>query len=65
MTNKSIEGSAELWVGLDDKKRQPSFTMRFTELEVAQLKHIAETTPDSMHLFCIKAVRKALDEKFA
>lgn len=64
MTSKSIEGSEKHWAELDDKKRQPSFTMRFTELEVAQLKHIAATTPDSMHQFCVKAVRKALNEKF-
>lgn len=49
---------------LDDKRRIPSFVMRFTAREQAMLKHIAETTPHSMHDFCLKAVRKALEHHF-
>ena len=50
------------WVGLDDKKRSPAFSMRFTAKELAVLKHVSETTPDSMHEFCLKAIRKAMDD---
>ena len=50
------------WDHLDDVKRYPSFSMRFTEWEVAVLKHIAMTTPDSMHGFCIQAIRLALNQ---
>ena len=50
------------WDHLDDTKRFPSFSMRFTEREVAALKHIAKTTPDSMHGFCIQAIRVALNQ---
>lgn len=49
------------WDGLDDKKRSPAFSMRFTAREQAILKTIAETTPDSMHEFCLKAIREKLD----
>ena len=49
------------WDGLDDKKRSPAFSMRFTAKELAILKTIAETTPDSMHEFCLKAIREKLD----
>lgn len=49
---------------LDDKRRHPRFAIRLTDHETAQLKHIAETTPESMHQFCIKAIRAALSEKF-
>ena len=49
------------WDGLDDKKRSPAFSMRFTAREQAILKIIAETTPDSMHEFCLKAIREKLD----
>ena len=49
------------WNGLDDKKRSPAFSMRFTARELAILKTIAETTPDSMHEFCLKAIREKLD----
>jgi len=52
------------WDGLDDKKRSPAFSMRFTAREQAILKTIAETTPDSMHEFCLKAIRQEL-ERFA
>ena len=50
------------WDGLDDKKRSPAFSMRFTAREQAILKTIAETTPDSMHEFCLKAIRKELNQ---
>lgn len=53
------------WVGLDDKKRSPAFSMRFTLREQAILKHVSETTPDSMHEFCLKAIRKALADHIA
>ena len=49
------------WDGLDDKKRSPAFSMRFTAREQAILKIIAATTPDSMHEFCLKAIREKLD----
>jgi len=45
---------------LDDKRRAPAFSLRLTERELASLKRIAETTPDSMHAFCIKAIREKL-----
>lgn len=48
----------------DDKRRIPAFVMRFTAKEAAMLKVIAETTPHSMHEFCLQAVRKALDNHF-
>lgn len=50
------------WDGLNDKKRSPAFSMRFTAREQAILKTIAETTPDSMHEFCLKAIREKLDQ---
>lgn len=46
--------------GLDDKRRTPAFSIRLTERELSALKRIADTTPDSMHAFCIKAIRKEL-----
>lgn len=49
------------WDGLDNKKRSPAFSMRFTARELAILKTIAETTPDSMHEFCLKAIREKLE----
>lgn len=48
---------------LDDKRRHPRFAIRLTDRETAQLKQIAETTPESMHQFCIRAIRAALSEK--
>lgn len=50
------------WDSFDDKRRHPAFVMRFTELELAKLKRIADTTPHSMHEFCLRAIRKSLDE---
>jgi hypothetical protein len=47
---------------LDDKRRLPAFVMRFTEKELAKLKHITETTNESMHQFCLKAIQKSLDQ---
>lgn len=48
-------------VGLDDKRRNPCFPLRLTERELAGLKNIAATTPDSMHQFCIRAIRLAMN----
>jgi hypothetical protein len=52
------------WEGFDDKRRRPAFSMRLTDREAAQLKHIAETTPFSAHEFCLQAVQKALADHF-
>ena len=51
------------WSGVDDKRRSPAFSMRFTVKEQAALKHISETTPNSMHEFCLRAIRKAIEEE--
>lgn len=45
---------------LDDKRRIPTFSIRLTERELEALRHKAETTPDSMHAFCVKAIREKL-----
>jgi hypothetical protein len=58
---KAIPAPRKPWDGLDDKKRSPAFSMRFTAKELAILKTIAETTPDSMHEFCLKAIREKLE----
>lgn len=58
------QSGPEYWTSLDDKRRLPSFSIRFTARELSMLKFIAATTSDSMHEFCIKAVRKALADKF-
>ena len=42
-------------------KAKEAIVLRLTERELAGLKHIAETTPHSMHEFCLNAVRKALN----
>lgn len=47
-------------VVLDDKRRIPSFPLRLTERELAELKNIAATKPDSMHQFCVRAIREAM-----
>ena len=52
------------WQALDDKRRRPAFSLRTTDRENAQLQHIAATTPDSAHAFCMKAIKKALAEHF-
>jgi len=57
---KTARASQTPWDSLDDKKRTPAFSMRFTAREQAILKIIAETTPDSMHEFCLKAIREKL-----
>jgi len=44
----------------DDKRRIPAFPIRLTELELALLREKSQTTPDSMHSYCIKALRKEL-----
>ena len=53
------------WDSLDDKRKMPSFVMRFTERDLMMLKRIAETTPHSMHEFCYQAIRKTLNESNA
>ena len=53
------------WFGLDNKKRRPAFSMRFTDSEQAKLKYISENTPDSMHEFCLKAVQSAIEAKIS
>ena len=53
--------TAPSWAHLDNTRRTPAFTMRFTAKELAKLKHISETTPPSMHEFCLKAIQAALD----
>ena len=50
------------WSGLNGTRRFGAFTLRLTDVELAMLRHIALTTPDSMHAFCLKAVQKALKE---
>lgn len=45
----------------DDKRRIPAFVLRLTAREAAALKGISETTPNSRHEFCIKAIRAALE----
>lgn len=49
------------WEGKDDKRRVNSYLMRFTDFEMAKLRHIAATSPESMQSFCQKAIRQALD----
>lgn len=62
--SKAVPALQAPWEGLDNKKRSPAFSMRFTARELAILKTIAETTPNSMHEFCLKAIRENL-ERFA
>lgn len=50
------------WDKLDNKIRRTAFCMRFTAKELAMLKHIAATTPHSMHEFCLIAIQKALSK---
>jgi hypothetical protein len=52
--------SSNTQVGLDDKRRNPAFPLRLTARELAELKNIAATTPNSMHEFCIRAIRDAI-----
>lgn len=63
-SGSATKGVVQDWTQLDNKKRNPSFTMRWTAREAALLKYISETTPDSMHEFVLQATRKALNEKF-
>ena len=49
---------------LDNKRRTPRFSMRLTDAEAAKLQHIADTTPDSMHEFCLKALQAAIDAHY-
>jgi hypothetical protein len=53
------------WADLDNKKRRPAFSMRFTDSEQAKLKFISENTPDSMHEFCLKAIQSAIETKLS
>ncbi len=57
--------AAPPWIGLDNKKRRPAFSMRFTDTEQAKLKYISENTPDSMHEFCLKAIQAAIEAKIS
>ena len=50
------------WNKLDNKIRRTAFCMRFTAKELAMLKHVAATTPHSMHEFCLIAIQKALSK---
>lgn len=50
------------WVGLDDKKRMPAFSMRLTAAEQAKLKYLSNHTPDSMHEICLKATRARIEQ---
>jgi hypothetical protein len=52
------------FANLDNKRRRPAFSLRLTDREAAQLKHLAETTPHSAHEFCLQAIQKALAERF-
>lgn len=63
MTNYRYAENIEQWHAIDDKRRHPRFPLRLTDREAAQLKHLAEATSESMHQFCINAVRIALSEK--
>lgn len=49
------------WEGKDDTRRVENFLLRLTAYEMAKLRHIAATSPDSMQKFCTRAVRNALD----
>ncbi len=60
-----VEVEVYPWEDLDDKKRRSPFNVRFTDAEIAKLKYIAQTTPDSMHEFCLKALVPAIDAKIA
>jgi hypothetical protein len=57
-----VQQAAPAKPALDDKRRTPAFSIRLTEWELDRLKRIAETTPDSMHAFCIRAIRKELTQ---
>jgi hypothetical protein len=61
-TSTSTAGIPEAWSALDNDRRLPSITMRFTELESTVLKHIAATTPFSMHSFCLLAIQHSLQK---
>ena len=59
-----VEDAKPEFEAMDDKRRTPAFSMRLTAREAAMLKVISETTPNSMHEFCIKALRQALETHF-
>lgn len=56
----AFASGAEVAQEPDDKRRTPAFSIRLTERELAALKRIAATSPDSMHAFIIKSMRKEL-----
>lgn len=59
----SIAAASDLpWIGLDDKKRTPAFSMRLTAAEQAKLKYLSKHTPDSMHEICVKACRERIEQ---
>ena len=49
------------WKKLDDQRRIPSFPMRFTDLERAQLSAVTKGGKSpSMHQYCLNAIKKAI-----
>lgn len=48
--------------GVVKEQRIPAFPLRLTASELARLKRIAATTPDSMHAFCLRAIQRAMDD---
>lgn len=56
------QSSDKPWIGLDDKKRTPAFSMRLTAAEQAKLKYLSKHTPDSMHEICVKACRERIEQ---
>lgn len=50
------------WIGLDDKKRTPAFSIRLTAAEQAKLKYLSKHTPDSMHEICLKASLERIEQ---
>jgi hypothetical protein len=61
-TAKLPELNDKPWIGLDDKKRMPAFSMRLTAAEQAKLKYLSNHTPDSMHEICLKATRERIEQ---
>lgn len=59
---KHTELNDKPWIGLDDKKRMPAFSLRLTAAEQAKLKYLSNHTPDSMHEICLKATRARIEQ---
>ena len=51
------------WVGLDDKKRYPAFSLRLTAAEQAKLKFLSEHSPESMHEICLSACLERIEQR--